>query len=274
MYYLNLHAASHFYRVEIPGASRLWVCGGGEAPIPQGSPRSREQESVDGMLSGVSGPAYLCLGRCPGRLLAGWLPFLTQEMLEERYKFPSKGRSPLPPPPSLYLPQPSTLPFHPKPWQRAHFCLLWGRPDAGDRGGGTQSRPRGCLDVFIFTGGWKPEMRGNFRGCGRGRWELVEVVQTPGMGWEWPQKGGWGSQRRIRGTQTSRGQRGGFFGQRQKERDPGIWKTQGGSGRQRRSSQAGGRNQSNGCRSFPGVPVVEMPCFHCRGHRFNPWSGN
>ena len=25
---------------------------------------------------------------------------------------------------------------------------------------------------------------------------------------------------------------------------------------------------------FPGSPVVKTPCFHCRGCRFNPWSGN
>ena len=25
---------------------------------------------------------------------------------------------------------------------------------------------------------------------------------------------------------------------------------------------------------LPGGPVVKTPCFHCRGHRFNPWSGN
>ena len=25
---------------------------------------------------------------------------------------------------------------------------------------------------------------------------------------------------------------------------------------------------------FPGGPVAEVPCFHCRGHGFNPWSGN
>ena len=25
---------------------------------------------------------------------------------------------------------------------------------------------------------------------------------------------------------------------------------------------------------FPGGPVVRMPCFHCRGHRFNSWSWN
>ena len=25
---------------------------------------------------------------------------------------------------------------------------------------------------------------------------------------------------------------------------------------------------------FPGGPVVRTPCFHCRGHRFDPWSGN
>ena len=24
---------------------------------------------------------------------------------------------------------------------------------------------------------------------------------------------------------------------------------------------------------FPGGPVVKTPCFHCRGHGFNPWSG-
>ena len=25
---------------------------------------------------------------------------------------------------------------------------------------------------------------------------------------------------------------------------------------------------------FPGSPVVKTRHFHCRGHRFNPWSGN
>ena len=25
---------------------------------------------------------------------------------------------------------------------------------------------------------------------------------------------------------------------------------------------------------FPGSPVVRTPCFYCRGHRFNPWSGS
>ena len=25
---------------------------------------------------------------------------------------------------------------------------------------------------------------------------------------------------------------------------------------------------------FPGGPVIRTPHFHCRGHRFNPWSGN
>ena len=24
----------------------------------------------------------------------------------------------------------------------------------------------------------------------------------------------------------------------------------------------------------PGCSVVKTPCFHCRGHRFNPWQGN
>ena len=24
---------------------------------------------------------------------------------------------------------------------------------------------------------------------------------------------------------------------------------------------------------FPGGSVVKTPCFHCRGHGFNPWSG-
>ena len=27
-------------------------------------------------------------------------------------------------------------------------------------------------------------------------------------------------------------------------------------------------------REFPGGPVAGTPHFHCRGHRFNPWSGN
>ena len=25
---------------------------------------------------------------------------------------------------------------------------------------------------------------------------------------------------------------------------------------------------------FPDGPVVRTPCFHCRGHGFNPWLGN
>ena len=25
---------------------------------------------------------------------------------------------------------------------------------------------------------------------------------------------------------------------------------------------------------FPGGPVVKTLCFHCRGRRFDPWSGN
>ena len=25
---------------------------------------------------------------------------------------------------------------------------------------------------------------------------------------------------------------------------------------------------------LPGGLVVKAPCFHCRGHGFNPWSGN
>ena len=25
---------------------------------------------------------------------------------------------------------------------------------------------------------------------------------------------------------------------------------------------------------FPGGPVVRTPCFHCRGHGFDPWLGN
>ena len=27
-------------------------------------------------------------------------------------------------------------------------------------------------------------------------------------------------------------------------------------------------------RDFPGIPVVKTSCYHCRGCRFNPWSGN
>ena len=27
-------------------------------------------------------------------------------------------------------------------------------------------------------------------------------------------------------------------------------------------------------REFPGGPVVRTLCFHCRGHRFEPWLGN
>ena len=25
---------------------------------------------------------------------------------------------------------------------------------------------------------------------------------------------------------------------------------------------------------FPGSPIVRTPCFHCRGHGFDPWSGH
>ena len=34
------------------------------------------------------------------------------------------------------------------------------------------------------------------------------------------------------------------------------------------------RKQEDEGRKFPGGPVVKTPCFHCRGHRFNPWWGN
>ena len=27
-------------------------------------------------------------------------------------------------------------------------------------------------------------------------------------------------------------------------------------------------------RDFPGGPVVKTPCFHYRGHGFDPWLGN
>ena len=27
-------------------------------------------------------------------------------------------------------------------------------------------------------------------------------------------------------------------------------------------------------RNFPGGPVVKIPSFHCKGHGFDPWSGN
>ena len=27
-------------------------------------------------------------------------------------------------------------------------------------------------------------------------------------------------------------------------------------------------------RDFPGGPSVKTPGFHCRGHRFEPWSGS
>ena len=30
----------------------------------------------------------------------------------------------------------------------------------------------------------------------------------------------------------------------------------------------------NQTRDFPGGPVVKTPCFQCRGHEFDPWSGN
>ena len=27
-------------------------------------------------------------------------------------------------------------------------------------------------------------------------------------------------------------------------------------------------------REFPGGPMVKTPCFHCRWHKFYPWSGS
>ena len=33
-----------------------------------------------------------------------------------------------------------------------------------------------------------------------------------------------------------------------------------------------GKERSKG--DFPGGPVVKTPCFQCRGHRFDSWSGN
>ena len=128
MYYLNLHAASRFYRVEIPGASRFWVCGGGEAPTPQGSPGSREQESeLMAHPLGFQGQhTYVWADARGGSYRLA--PYLTQEMLEERYKFPSKGRSPLPPSPSLSLPLPHctchSRPPSPPPRDLASFPLL------------------------------------------------------------------------------------------------------------------------------------------------------
>ena len=32
--------------------------------------------------------------------------------------------------------------------------------------------------------------------------------------------------------------------------------------------------QNQPTRDFPGGPVVKTPRFHCRGRKFNPWSGN
>ena len=35
-----------------------------------------------------------------------------------------------------------------------------------------------------------------------------------------------------------------------------------------------GHLKSRMLRELPGCPVVRAPCFHCTGHRFDPWSGN
>ena len=35
-----------------------------------------------------------------------------------------------------------------------------------------------------------------------------------------------------------------------------------------------GNIKNLGSRDFLGGPVVKNSSFHCRGHRFNPWSGN
>ena len=34
------------------------------------------------------------------------------------------------------------------------------------------------------------------------------------------------------------------------------------------------RRKKNKVEDFPGSPVVKTPPFHCRGHGFDPWSGN
>ena len=34
------------------------------------------------------------------------------------------------------------------------------------------------------------------------------------------------------------------------------------------------KQMKDSSRNLPGGPVVNLLCFHCRGHGFNPWLGN
>ena len=48
---------------------------------------------------------------------------------------------------------------------------------------------------------------------------------------------------------------------------------EGGDGRAgKQKGERRGKKEEEG--DFPGSPVVKTPCFYCRGHGFNPWSGN
>ena len=38
--------------------------------------------------------------------------------------------------------------------------------------------------------------------------------------------------------------------------------------------EAPGTHYQDRWRELPGGPVVKTPRFHCRGHGFDPWSGN
>ena len=38
--------------------------------------------------------------------------------------------------------------------------------------------------------------------------------------------------------------------------------------------QSAGKDKFKRIRDLPGSPVDKIPYFHCRGHRFYPWSGN
>ena len=41
-----------------------------------------------------------------------------------------------------------------------------------------------------------------------------------------------------------------------------------------KKNQAEKKKEKKQCREFSGGPVVRALHFHCRGHGFNPWSGN
>ena len=58
------------------------------------------------------------------------------------------------------------------------------------------------------------------------------------------------------------------------ERMKGVCQSLGFIAQEWRGGQADRLCANPDSRDFPGRPVVETPCFHCRGHAFDPWLGH